>query len=647
MIPQSFIDDLLRRVDIVDLVGQHVPLKKAGTNYSGLCPFHTEKSPSFSVSPAKQFYHCFGCGAHGTAIGFLIEHLGLSFPQAVEELARRHGLEVPQTQETSADAQTHRKTQADLKARLEARLLEAAKFYQRRLKDAPHAIAYLKNRGISGESAARYHLGYAPEGWQSLQAVFGDYHDAELVQAGLVITSGAPESAADMTEAPQESSREARRYDRFRNRIMFPILGSRGEVLGFGARALGDETPKYLNSPETPIFTKGSGLYGLFEARQAIRQAGEIWVVEGYMDVVVLAQYGLGHAVATLGTATTAEHLRVLSRQTSRLVFMFDGDTAGQKAAARALEIALPFAHERLQIRFAFLPPEHDPDSFVRAHGPEALRGLVSEAPALSRFVLQRAAQDQSLTLAEGRAAATAEARRLLALMPDSALKAQIAQEAVQAFQTDLQSLGFRVSPSTYSAKLVKSAHGAATSLHSPSSQGPFARGARALSGPSAAPSPGRQADRILQILIQHPHRYPQIVGHSVWDLAQQQFSVEQNQLLMWLSLHQTAAGQAGLFEATQREDPQSGAVLAFGRLSRPDPALEALFQSDTPEVAVDGELDRAIRVLAIRTMQSQANDLARKQLLAPEDLLALRRIQEAITQAKSVLMGSDERTKI
>ena len=642
MIPQSFIDDLLRRVDIVDLVGQHVPLKKAGTNYSGLCPFHTEKSPSFSVSPTKQFYHCFGCGAHGTAIGFLIEHLGLSFPQAVEELARRHGMEVPQTQETSADAQTHRKTQADLKARLEARLLEAAKFYQRRLKDAPHAIAYLKNRGISGESAARYHLGYAPEGWQSLQAVFGDYHDAELIQAGLVITSGAPETAAVSTETPHEPGREVRRYDRFRNRIMFPILGSRGEVLGFGARALGDETPKYLNSPETPIFTKGSGLYGLFEARQAIRQAGEIWVVEGYMDVVVLAQYGLGHAVATLGTATTAEHLRVLSRQTSRLVFMFDGDSAGQKAAARALEIALPFAHERLQIRFAFLPPEHDPDSFVRAHGAEALRGLVSEAPALSRFVLQRAAQDQSLALAEGRAAATAEARRLLALMPDSALKAQIAQEAVQAFQTDLQSLGFRAAPAGgYPSKPTHTARAPASLYPQPTA------GSRPASGVSVQPTPARQADRILQILIQHPHRYSQLARHSAWALAQQQLSAEQNELLSWLSLHETAAGQAGLFEAIQREDPQSGAALAFRRLSRPDPALEALFQSDTPEVAVDGELERAIRVLAIRTMQSQANDLARKQPLAPEDLLALRRIQESITQAKSVLMGSDERTKI
>jgi DNA primase len=638
VIPQSFIDDLLRRVDIVDLVGQHVTLKKAGTNYSGLCPFHTEKSPSFSVSPSKQFYHCFGCGAHGTAIGFLIEHLGLSFPQAVEELARRQGLEVPQTQETSADGQSHKKTQTDLKARLESRLLEAAKFYQRRLKDAPQAISYLKNRGISGESAARYHLGYAPEGWQSLQAVFGDYQDDALVQAGLVVTAGSAETASEASPEVQAVSREARRYDRFRNRIMFPILGNRGEVLGFGARALGDEMPKYLNSPETPIFTKGSGLYGLFEARQAIRQSGEIWVVEGYMDVVVLAQHGIGHVVATLGTATTAEHLRILSRQTSRLVFMFDGDLAGQKAAARALEIALPFAHERLQMRFAFLPTEHDPDSFVQAHGAESLRGLVSEAPALSRYILQRAAHDQSLALAEGRAAATAEARRLLALMPDSTLKSQIAQEAAAAFQTDLQNLGLR---STGVSASHRARSGPGTGLR------PASPGGRSLASAPPSASLARQADRILQILIQHPHRVSALISHADWAQAEPQLTHEQMQLLRWLSEHQAAAGQAGLFEAMQREDPESAYARAFRRLSVPDPALEALFDSDTPNEAVAAELDRATRILAIRTMQSEAAALASKQPLTSDDLRELRRIQENITQAKGILMGSDERSKI
>jgi DNA primase len=632
VIPQSFIDDLLRRVDIVDLVGQHVTLKKAGSNYSGLCPFHNEKSPSFSVSPAKQFYHCFGCGAHGTAIGFLIEHLGLSFPQAVEELARRQGLDVPQVDDASASSKTDRKTQTDLRVRLEERLREAAKFYQRRLKDSPQAIAYLKNRGISGESAARYHLGYAPQGWQSLQAVFADYQDAELVQAGLVIPASG-EADAHGNQGPSGSEIPAtdtrRRYDRFRNRIMFPILGARGEVIGFGARTLGDDTPKYLNSPETPIFTKGSGLYGLFEARQAIRQAGEIWVVEGYMDVVVLAQFGIGHVVATLGTATTAEHLRVLSRQTSRLVIMFDGDAAGQKAAARALEVALPFAHPRLQMRFAFLPSEHDPDSYVREHGRQALLDLVDRSIPLSHFVLERATAGQSLDLPEGRAAATAEARRLLALMADSPLKAQIAQEAARQFQTDLMSLGLtttrqlRAQPSSYSSDAPRGP------LRQPSTRPP---------GPS-----GRQAHRILQILTQRPDCHATVVCHEAFALAQQQLSPDQTHLLAWLGQHTQSPSQAGLFEAMQREDPQSALAALFQQCASPDPALEAVFQSDTGEEAVIAELDRAIRVLALASMQQQAIDLAGKSELQPQDFTHLRTLREEIARLKASLMGSDE----
>lgn len=636
MIPQSFIDDLLRRVDIVDLVGQHVSLKKAGSNYSGLCPFHNEKSPSFSVSPAKQFYHCFGCGSHGTAIGFLIEHLGLSFPQAVEELARRQGLEVPQQQEASESSKADRKTQADLRSRLEARMREAARFYQRRLKDSPQAIEYLRNRGITGESAARYHLGYAPPGWQSLQAVFADYQDNELVQAGLVIATEA-QTDADSSQVmqpappvahPQETT--ARRYDRFRNRIMFPILGMRGEVIGFGARTLGDDTPKYLNSPETPIFTKGGGLYGLFEARKAIREAGEIWVVEGYMDVVVLAQYGIGHVVATLGTATTADHLRILSRQTSRIVVMFDGDTAGQKAAARALEVMLPFASPRLQVRFAFLPSDHDPDSFVRQFGRESLLQLVENAPPLSRFVLDRAVAGQSLDFAEGRAAATAEAKRLLALMADSPLKAQIAQDAARQFQTDLQALG------------VVSARQPGFQPRRP--QPSVAAGAR-----SSALAQGilrRQAERMLQILIQVPKAYQSVVEHDHFPLAREQFAQDHLQLLDWIGSHRHSPSQAGLYEAAQREDPQSGLVLLFQRLSLPDPALEAIFQADNQEAGkgnVGYELDRAIRVLAVRSMQKRATDLAAKRELRPEDLAALRQLQSEIQELKAILRGSDE----
>ncbi|MGA1252407.1 MAG: DNA primase [Burkholderiaceae bacterium] len=614
MIPQSFIDDLLRRVDIVDLVGQHVSLKKAGSNYSGLCPFHNEKSPSFTVSPAKQFYHCFGCGASGTAIGFLIEHLGLSFPQAVEELARRQGLEVPQQQDASESSKEDRKTQADLRSRLEARMREAARFYQRRLKDSPEAIEYLKNRGITGESAARYHLGYAPPGWQSLQAVFADYQDNELLQAGLVIDEPA-----------------GRRYDRFRNRIMFPILGMRGEVIGFGARTLGDDTPKYLNSPETPIFTKGGGLYGLFEARKAIREAGEIWVVEGYMDVVVLAQYGIGHVVATLGTATTADHLRILSRQTSRIVVMFDGDRAGQKAAARALEVMLPFASPRLQVRFAFLPSDHDPDSFVRQFGREALLQLVETAPPLSRFVLDRAAAGQSLDFAEGRAAATAEAKRLLALMSDSPLKAQIAQDAARQFQTDLQALGVVT---------------ARQSGFQPRRAQPSIASAGARPSASAQGSIRRQAERILQILIQVPKAYQSVVEHDHFPLAREQFAQDHLQLLDWIGSRRHSPSQAGLYEAAQREDPQSGLVVLFQKLSSPDPALEAIFQADNQEAGkgnVGNELSRAIRVLAVRSMQKRATDLAARPELRPEDLSALRQLQLEIQELKAVLRDSDE----
>jgi len=367
LIPQQFIDELIRRVDVVEVVGQYVPLKRSGANYSGLCPFHTEKSPSFSVSPSKQFYHCFGCGAHGTALGFLIEHLGLPFPQAVEDLARRVGLEVPkQAPEINPEA---KKKETDYRARLRDLLLDAARFYQRRLKDSPQAVSYLKQRGLSGEIAAKYHLGYAPEGWQPLQSVFADYTNQDLIEVGLVIEGDS-----------------GKRYDRFRDRIMFPILSGRGEVLGFGARTIADAEPKYLNSPETPVFSKGYELYGGFEARPLIRLAGQVWVVEGYMDVVALAQHGLGHVVATLGTATTPQHVQQLLRLSDHIVFMFDGDTAGRRAAARALETSLPFASEKNRIDFVFLPQDHDPDSFVREFGQDALTQRANEAKPLSPY---------------------------------------------------------------------------------------------------------------------------------------------------------------------------------------------------------------------------------------------------------------------
>ena len=413
MIPQSFIQELLARVDIVDVVGKHVRLKKGGANWMGLCPFHGEKSPSFTVSPTKQFYHCFGCGAHGSAIGFLMEHAGLGYVDAIHELAREAGLSVPDDG-GPADA---RRRDPDLLETLAA----AARFYKLRLKDAPHAIEYLKGRGVSGETAARFGIGYAPDGWRGLEAAVPDYSAATLVESGLVI-----ESEPDAKD-PKDSGRR-RRYDRFRDRIMFPIRNPRGQVIGFGGRVLGQGEPKYLNSPETPLFSKGRELYGLFEGRDAIRAADCVIVVEGYMDVVMLAQHGVRHAVATLGTATTALHVQKLLRLVDRVVFAFDGDAAGRRAAWRALEACLPHAADTKRIDFLFLPPEHDPDSFVRERGAEGFAESLAATQPLSEFLMRELAGRVDLATPEGRARFQAEARPLLLAMPPAALRLQLVQ---------------------------------------------------------------------------------------------------------------------------------------------------------------------------------------------------------------------------
>ncbi|MEI8302241.1 MAG: DNA primase [Burkholderiales bacterium] len=414
MIPQSFIQELLARVDIVDVVGQHVKLRKAGANLLGLCPFHGEKSPSFTVSPTKQFYHCFGCGAHGSAVGFLMEHAGLSYVDAIGDLARSAGLVVPQEPGRGGDAP---RAAPDLLALLQA----ATDFYRLRLKDSPRAIEYLKGRGLSGRTAARFAIGYAPEGWRGLQAAVPDYDAPGLVAAGLVI-----EAAADEAEPPSAPAAPRRRYDRFRDRIMFPIRNPRGQVIGFGGRVLGAGEPKYLNSPETPLFTKGRELYGLFEAREAMRAANCAIVVEGYMDVVMLAQHGVGNAVATLGTATTGEHVRKLLRSVDRVVFSFDGDAAGRKAAWRALEACLPHAQDSKRLEFLFLPPEHDPDSFVREHGEAGFQASLAGAIPLSELMVRELSGQVDLEESEGRARLLALARPLVQQLPREALRLQL-----------------------------------------------------------------------------------------------------------------------------------------------------------------------------------------------------------------------------
>ena len=418
MIPPAFLHDLLSRVDIVEVIGRHVQLKKGGANLSGLCPFHAEKSPSFTVSPTKQFYHCFGCGANGDAIRFLTEYSGMTFIDAVKDLAQQAGMTVPEEDLSPAERE-QATAQKQRRATLTDVLAKCAENYRKQLKASPRAIEYLKGRGLSGEIAAQFGLGYAPEGWRGLASVFPSYDDPLLEESGMVIHQAAePGDAA-----------EAKRYDRFRDRIMFPIRSVQGDVIGFGGRVLDRSEPKYLNSPETPVFSKGRELYGLFESRMALRQRGYALVVEGYMDVVALAQAGFGNAVATLGTACTAEHVQKLFRFTDSVVFSFDGDAAGRRAAGRALEASLPHATDTRTIRFLFLPPEHDPDSYVRELGAPAFEQCVAQAVPLSRQIGEAAATDCNLETAEGRAHMLANARPLWAALPDGALKRQLLGE--------------------------------------------------------------------------------------------------------------------------------------------------------------------------------------------------------------------------
>jgi DNA primase len=619
MIPQQFIDDLLRRVDVVDVVGQHVQLKRAGANYSGLCPFHTEKSPSFTVSPSKQFYHCFGCGAHGTALGFLIEHLGLPFPQAVEDLARRVGLEVPR-QANDIDPE-QKKQETDRRTRLKSQLLEAAKFYQRRLKESPHAVEYLKKRGLSGEIAAKYHLGYSPEGWQPLQAVFGDYANKDLVDAGLVIEGEA-----------------GKRYDRFRDRIMFPILNPRGEVLGFGARTLGSDEPKYLNSPETPVFSKGYELYGVFEGRAAIRESGQVWVVEGYMDVVALAQHGLGNAVATLGTATTPQHLQALLRLSDHIVFMFDGDNAGRRAAARALETALPFASEKNRMDFAFLPQEHDPDSFVREHGAQALKDWVEKAKPLSAWLVDLAGEGQPLELPEGRAAAASEAQRLLGLMQANALRAQIAREIARRFDVSEASVigtatalsGLAVTGGDNRRRDGRNFDQRHREPEGRSSPRPQWQSAPRRTAPVIRPL----AERVLQLMVRCPEW-----AHEIDTESCAFFDDTQLALLEWIKAHSPVGSKtsfAVLHEAALAEGRERGPeeVRLFIKLARPDPALDQLME-ESPDQALQ-EFSSAIGRMKLRALQEEATRLVALATTDPEARARLAVLHQKIHSLKA-----------
>ena len=419
-IPQSFIQELLSRVDVVEVVGRYVQLKKGGANFMGLCPFHGEKSPSFTVSPSKQFFHCFGCGKNGNAIGFLMDHAGMSFIEAVKDLAQQTGMTVPEddvSPQDRAKAAEQKQKQASLTDLLE----KAGEAYRQHLKSAPNAVAYLKGRGLSGQIAKRFGLGYAPEGWRSLASVFPNYDDPLLAESGLVIVN----------------EDDDKRYDRFRDRVMFPIRNIKGECIGFGGRVMGEGTPKYLNSPETPVFHKGRELYGLFEARDSIHSTGYVLVTEGYMDVVALAQWGFPNAVATLGTACTPDHVQKLFRFTDSVVFSFDGDNAGRRAARKALDGALSYATDVRSIKFLFLPQEHDPDSYIREYGSDAFSVCVTQATPLSKFLIEVASEGCDLQSAEGRAHLSSNASPLWRALPDGALKRQLLTELANLIQLD------------------------------------------------------------------------------------------------------------------------------------------------------------------------------------------------------------------
>lgn len=417
LIPQSFIDDLLNRTDIVDVVSSRVQLKKTGKNFSACCPFHKEKTPSFSVSPDKQFYYCFGCGAGGNALGFIMDHDNLDFPQAVEDLAKAAGMEVPREQSVKGQ-----KPRQPTDSPLYPLLTAAAEFYRQALKNHPTrraAVDYLKGRGLSGEIARDFGLGFAPPGWDNLYKHLSSdtLQQKVMIDAGLLI----------------ENAETGKRYDRFRDRVMFPIRDSRGRVIAFGGRVLGDDKPKYLNSPETPVFHKGQELYGLFEARKYNRNLDEIIVVEGYMDVIALAQQGLRNAVATLGTATSEEHLKRLFRVVPNVLFCFDGDQAGRNAAWRALEATLSSLQDGRRARFLFLPEGEDPDTLVRSEGTDAFRARINQhAQPLADYFFEQLTKEADPRSLEGKAHMATLAAPLIDKVPGANLKTLMRQRLTE-----------------------------------------------------------------------------------------------------------------------------------------------------------------------------------------------------------------------
>lgn len=556
-IPQSFIDDLLARVDVVEIVGERVKLKKSGRNHSGLCPFHQEKSPSFTVSADKQFYHCFGCGAHGNALRFLMEYDKLRFPEAVEQLASRVGVEVPREGADDPRAQARER-----KRKEGVNLLEmSASFFRERLRmpEAQAAREYLERRGLSTDVQKTFGIGYAPGQWEALKQHLTGQGVAEAVQVeyGLLV----------------QHEESGRTYDRFRDRVVFPIRDVRGRTLGFGGRVLGDAKPKYLNSPETPVFHKGRELYGLYEARQASHRLERLLIVEGYMDVVALAQFDIRNAVATLGTATTEDHLQRLFRVVGEVVFCFDGDNAGRQAAARALETVLPQMIDGRQARFLFLPEGEDPDSLVRKEGREAFEDRVTCASPLSEFLFDHAAQGRDLSQLESRERYASQILAAIEKLPEGMLKSLMLTELSR--RTGVEQSRFE----------------ALMARHAPVPEEPPLMPPEIMGGlefeeatQSAAPTGGRRRrtaatslmTRVLQLLVHEPRLAERLPDEDDWCQGTDEESRLCRDVIALLRAGGYASAQVLLMHFHGSEDGQRLAALARRELLIPPAARGA-----------------------------------------------------------------------
>ena len=621
-IPQHFIDDLLARVNIVDVIDSRVKLKRAGKNYTALCPFHKEKSPSFSVSPDKQFYYCFGCGAGGNALGFLMEYERLSFPEAVEELARLVGMEVPRENDRPADIAREQQVKSQLS------LLEQANtFYQQQLRTNPQrqrAVDYLKQRGLSGQTAALFQIGYAPPGWDNLLSHFesadnsSDLRD-RLEQSGLVI----------------HSEERHRHYDRFRDRIMFPIRDMRGRTIGFGGRVLGDDKPKYLNSPETSTFHKGRELYGLYEARQHSRNLERLLIVEGYMDVVSLAQHGITWAVATLGTATSAHHLERIFKLVPEVIFCFDGDSAGRQAAQRALDITLPVIRDGQQARFLFLPEGEDPDTLVRQEGEAGFAKRVSEALPLSEFFFKALSAEADLASMDGRARFSSQALPLIQSMQPSLLQQMMMDRICEITGLSLDQLNSVIDLHRATEPALAPAPRAPQAPTPPTPQEPpphYADYPDAAAGPAPYPAPEARTERsaaqrgirinlvssAISILL---HRPELAAGQPQADLLHGLNEPNIELLIELLRyLQQTPDASLGTLVVDWQHDPQRQPLLMLlNEISHQDPVLGDIdasqLLSETMQRLIGRHFEARIDALLKKSRQTPLTTEEKQQL--------------------------------